>query len=898
MASGPLLVAGNAEAPEPPNPDAQPPAEQPQMNLPPSFRRHSLAFRSSKHKSSSSDEDDADEFSAELKEMRNRRFSMDLRRARLHQSRPDGRQGVLARTIAGLHATQPAGRLSTSANESRRVAPIHRIPPRVPIAVASRNRLLNIRRESDCSMDQEVAHEKLVKTSQQVSLGFQDFCLDERVMEERKRAKSLAEPISIFTNAFLPLSSTPSPTRANVDAQKQCYSPKTQTVVRSSIPYSPSPSPTPASPNRSRIMRSMSPDRRPASVQATLHGHRQRFGDGERLGELLNLRRSVGQEAVHGPPTECRLAVGPRLVECAERGVGDERVEFQRSSSPLSVCSNSSSICLNFPKSRLAAVDPCASSSNGPPFVFRGLGRHVRGRAGALRAERELLTAWSSRAQTPLDEQMNEEIVESSLSGPSSQNSPAPSVRVRHRLSDKEKDLGGNSAKASSGINACGTKAQETAGVRDSEKWFFKDTMAAGDRENDNVLVDILVHNSAEAVEFLIEKGVNLGEVNLCGGHTVPRTHWLPVPKEGKPLPVGVAIIRALKQHLLDFQKEHPDRLEIKTESTVLGVTSWNEYLTGVRYHNSTGFIHELNGKAVVLTTGGFSADRDNATSLLQQHAPHLLHLPTTNGGFATGDGVKMASAMGAALVGMKDVQVHPTAFIDPKQPDAQTKFLAAEALRGKGAIVVNERGRRFANELGRRDFFTKKINENCAKDPKAGDLPVAFMLLNDAVADGFGRPSFNFYANIKGFFEKFENVHSLAAAYKFDEETLKTTIEVHNQFHEKAKKAKEAKEEKPKDEFGKTVFPEPFDLNAPIYVARITPALHFTMGGLKIDRNAAVFSEFMNHPFKGSPRCGRGHEAACHDRLAGNSLLECVVFGRIAGRSAAELNYHEKEEL
>lgn len=48
-----------------------------------------------------------------------------------------------------------------------------------------------------------------------------------------------------------------------------------------------------------------------------------------------------------------------------------------------------------------------------------------------------------------------------------------------------------------------------------------------------------------------------------------------------------------------------------------------------------------------------------------------------------------MASAMGAELIGMDHVQVHPTAFVDPKDPAAPTKFLAAEALRGKGALLV-----------------------------------------------------------------------------------------------------------------------------------------------------------------------------------------------------------------
>jgi hypothetical protein len=128
---------------------------------------------------------------------------------------------------------------------------------RTPILI--RGRVASIRRESDCSTENEAAHEKMIKSSQQVSLGFEDFCLDDKLFEERKRAKSLTEPISVFTNAFLPQSSSPSPTRAGVDkTQKQCYSPSTQQVVRANISYSPIPSPTtPASPyNR---MRSMSP---------------------------------------------------------------------------------------------------------------------------------------------------------------------------------------------------------------------------------------------------------------------------------------------------------------------------------------------------------------------------------------------------------------------------------------------------------------------------------------------------------------------------------------------------------------------------------------------------------------------------------------------------------------
>ncbi|CAG9535718.1 unnamed protein product [Cercopithifilaria johnstoni] len=120
--------------------------------------------------------------------------------------------------------------------------------------VPSHSRVANIRRESNCSIESELAHERLMQFAQQVSLGFDDFSIGDSA--ERKRTHSLSEPISVLTNAFIPHSCSPSPTRS-VDIQKQCYSPSTQQVVRNNITYSPSPSPTP-SPTR-LTMRSLSP---------------------------------------------------------------------------------------------------------------------------------------------------------------------------------------------------------------------------------------------------------------------------------------------------------------------------------------------------------------------------------------------------------------------------------------------------------------------------------------------------------------------------------------------------------------------------------------------------------------------------------------------------------------
>nr|CDJ84369.1 MGC80520 protein [Haemonchus contortus] len=126
---------------------------------------------------------------------------------------------------------------------------------------APRGRIANIRRESDCSLNNEVEHERLVKTSQQVSCGFDDITLESSSASEMRRrapsASSVGEPISIVTNVFLPHSCSPSPTRVS-EIHKQCYSPSTHQMVRPNMPYSATPSPT-QSPTRQRLLRSISP---------------------------------------------------------------------------------------------------------------------------------------------------------------------------------------------------------------------------------------------------------------------------------------------------------------------------------------------------------------------------------------------------------------------------------------------------------------------------------------------------------------------------------------------------------------------------------------------------------------------------------------------------------------
>lgn len=83
---------------------------------------------------------------------------------------------------------------------------------------------------------------------------------------------------------------------------------------------------------------------------------------------------------------------------------------------------------------------------------------------------------------------------------------------------------------------------------------------------------------------------------------------------------------------------------------------------------------------------------------------------PTTNGEHCTGDGIKMAMKIGAEPKDLEHVQVHPTGLVLPTDPDNKVKWLAAEALRGVGAIMLNPKGERFVDELQRRDFVSNTM--------------------------------------------------------------------------------------------------------------------------------------------------------------------------------------------
>ena len=148
----------------------------------------------------------------------------------------------------------------------------------------------------------------------------------------------------------------------------------------------------------------------------------------------------------------------------------------------------------------------------------------------------------------------------------------------------------------------------------------------------------------------------------------------------------------------------------------------------------------------MVMCTGGFCCDRGE-DSLVSQYAPQKAHLATTNGPFAVGDGIRMGRVIGAHLVHMDKIQVHPTGFVDPKDPLNQVKFLGPEALRGSGGILLSHKGERFVDELGRRDRVSEKIF-GLAGGIESNPPATALVVMNDEALHKFGKASWDFYSS------------------------------------------------------------------------------------------------------------------------------------------------------
>ena len=387
-------------------------------------------------------------------------------------------------------------------------------------------------------------------------------------------------------------------------------------------------------------------------------------------------------------------------------------------------------------------------------------------------------------------------------------------------------------------------------GYFDSVELMELDTMIGGKGINDPELVETLCANSADAIDWLDEHGITLHNVSSFGGASVKRIHR-PVNAEGKTVSVGSYMIPLLQENC----EKAGVKMMLDTTATEI-LTDANGAAVGVKATGASGETVTVNAKAVVLATGGFGANLD----MVVKYKPELKGFMTTNAPGIQGQGIEMARAIGAATVDMDQIQIHPTV-------EANTAALITEGLRGDGAILINEEGQRFIDEVGTRDVVS------AAEIAQTGSY--SWLVVDQAMADAS--------SVIQGYIKKGYTVtgatyEELGKAMGVDAAAFAETMEKWNGYVE-------AKND---PDFGRTSFANPLN-TAPYYAVKVTAGVHHTMGGLKINANTEVLNEkgeVIPGLFAAGEVTGGVHGA---NRLGGNAVADFTVFGRIAGAAASD---------
>ena len=412
---------------------------------------------------------------------------------------------------------------------------------------------------------------------------------------------------------------------------------------------------------------------------------------------------------------------------------------------------------------------------------------------------------------------------------------------------EKEEELGGNTNRASSGMNAAETNVQLHHGVIDNVADFYHETYKDGGRLNDKDMLGYFVYHTAPAIDWLADHDIKLDDITITGGMSKKRTH-----RPASMAPIGGFLVKSLlkvvaQEDIPVFNKTKVTELRRADDGRVNGVKV-----------DADGITKIINAKAVILATGGFGASKE----YIKRFRPDLESYKTTNQPGATGDGLKLAENVGAELMQMNLVQVHPTV-----QQDNPHVYLIGEAVRGEGAILVNAEGKRFVNELNTRKIVSNAITA----------LPEhsAYLILDQGIRDHV--KAIEFYDKV-GLVVHGETIEDLAKKINVDPSNLKQTVATWNQAVENHDDA----------EFGRTTGMDRGITNPGFFAIHIAPAIHYTMGGIHITSKTQVLDgngDIIKGLFAAGEVAGGLHG---NNRVGGNSIAETIVFGRQAGQQVA----------
>lgn len=420
---------------------------------------------------------------------------------------------------------------------------------------------------------------------------------------------------------------------------------------------------------------------------------------------------------------------------------------------------------------------------------------------------------------------------------------------------EKTAMAGGHMLVSNGMLNALDPEGQRRMGTRDSIEDFRRDTWEGGGRLAEPGLVDRLVQDSPDILAWLGDMGV-IFEERLFEAYTGvhPRAHRTRQERSGFEYAKRLMIrARALG-------------VDVRFRCRAVRLLMTGSRVTGVVAEGPDGMSRRFRSRAVILATGGFGANAEMRAEWAPQVPPELgttYSLNRQDEDPATGDGIRMGLTAGAALTGMAHVMVIP--------------FWGGRVLDSPGAeMFLTQEGRRFTDETASWDRVFRDLART-----GSGQFWV--------VTDGRSTKGVTFAAKVQqGRVMSAGSVGELARRMNVDERNLR---EAFGQYNAAAHSGTDPA-------FGRTRFLQ--DLSTPpFYCGRERFEVHYTCGGLAIDRDARVLARTrdpgaersVRSPVPGLLAAGETTGGVHGNfRLGGNGLLDAFVFGRAAGRTAAEM--------
>ena len=417
------------------------------------------------------------------------------------------------------------------------------------------------------------------------------------------------------------------------------------------------------------------------------------------------------------------------------------------------------------------------------------------------------------------------------------------SVAVLEKMSEP----GGNTVRATAMYNCVDDKLQHPLGIYDSEEDFYNETYNGGYQKAKPELVRILTSQADEGKLFLEELGLQFDTViDNCLGGKIARGHYSLAHN-------GTDYVQVLWQACndlgVDFYLNTKANELIMAQDSVIGVEAYRKGETIEFYANN----------GVVLASGGFGQNVEMRMYYNRNLTGELL---CSNAPGATGDGIIMASKIGASLINMEYIELYPMG----DSYDGGLRNSIPNVIN-KG-ILVNQQGQRFVREDGARDVLSQAI-----LDQKGS---YAYSIVDDDFEIFADDRSYLQGLVLMGYVEKANSIDELAQLIDIDADILINTIDQYNQSVALQS-----------DCLGRETLINAID-KPPFYANMKKPTIHHTLGGIEINEMAQVLNQDkqpINGLFAAGEVTGGIHGA---NRLGGNSFPDMIVFGRIAGKNAA----------